>query len=290
MALDEYKIAAQFIRYDDCWTDTLKRWLCREFNLISSVDPDGSERVARIPTTEPELSTPDETITFADIRAADSQIIIEEPDPMHIYPEPFVRYNIDAASGEPLSIIKIKNVTAGTFDTSYVEAPADASLGESEAKELWDRCVDLHSWCGLIKQPPAELTDLKLANGGEQAHEIAKNYLSTWINRMRWKHITFRVHLLCTAGGGSATPVRQWQEGQRFRITLPHETNDVTVECIADRIAIDTGEPYHIEVGAYLLETEKLPEAYFIKKSYDANYDNWKKTYFASDTQLQKVF
>jgi len=125
----------------------------------------------------------------------------------------------------------------------------------------------------VINDPPSELTDLEWANGGDHAQAIAKNYLDNWVNFMRLKRCTFKVHFLTTAGGGTA--VRNWTEGQRFKLQFVHETNNAIIECILSRIAIDTNQPYHIEVSAYMLETDKLPADYYVVDTMDANNANW---------------
>jgi hypothetical protein len=237
--------------------------------------------------SEDDLTSPDEAITLSDIRRADSRIVISEPDTAHIYPEPFVRYNWNPATQTHESVISVTGTTAEDADfdglpdysSDFVSAPSGVLSG-NEAEELWDACVNLRKMCGTIKKPPTELTDLKWANGNEaNANEIAKQRIFSWVYWMRLKRVSFKVDLLCTAGGGAATAVRNWQEGQRFKLTLPHETNNSTIECLAHRIAIDPNPPYHIEVSAYMLETEKLEEAYYIQDTWDETYTEWQDVY-----------
>ena len=288
--LDDYSAAAQITDTNDGSTDFLRNRLAREFGFLGYIDNNGYECVKKIPATEDDLETPTDIITFADIQLADSKITIIEPDPAHIYAEPFVRYNKNMATGEYESIIRVHNVTAAAFndssreDSGWVESPAGIFTG-GEAKALWDECTNLYKICSIINNPPAEITDLFWANGGDHAHEIAKRYITRLVYWMRLKRCTFKVHFACTAGGGMS--VRDWMEGHRFILKLPHETDNVEIECIASKIVIDTNKPYYIEVSAYMLETEKLPEDFYWKDTMDITAPNIKDTMNADEENIK---
>jgi hypothetical protein len=207
-----------------------------------------------------------------------------------------VRFNWNVAKGEYDSVIKVHNVTAsdatgaanytGTTAGGWVEAP-DGMYSAVEAEALWNKCRELYDLCGVINDEPEELTDMKWANGGAHSEAIARDYLDRKVNWMRLKRVTFNVHLLTTAGGGTA--VRNWTEGHRFGLQLLHETNDIIIECIADSIAIDTQAPYHIEVSTYMLSPDQLPtETYYID-TMDINNPNWIDTMTAYGNDNDKI-
>lgn len=297
--LDTYSAARQIISYKNGRTDMLKQSICHEFFLAGYIDNNGYECLRKIPTNDLDFEAPTDLITFADIRAANSTVDVQEPDPNNIFPEPFVRYNMNMATGEYESIIAVHNVTARNADGTpgstddgdlcfaaneaerltkgWIEDPDDALDGDS-GQQLWERCVKLYELSGIINDPASDLTDLQWANGNlENAKTIAKDYLFNWIDWMRLKKCRFTVNFLCAAGGGIV--VHEWQEGHRFRLQLAHETNNVAVECIATRIAIDPNPPYNVEIEAFMLESEKLESEYNIQDTDDANIDQWQDVY-----------
>jgi len=265
--------AAQLLTNDECYTDTIKRTICRDFFLANWTGADGYEKVKRIKRST--TATAD-ALTLASI--VDRQSIrIQEPTPNDIYPEPFVRYNKNPATGEYESAMRITNVS-GTYAAASVEG-----LSGTDASTYWTRCNTLWKRCRHLNKPPTDLTDLTWANGA-QADDIAKEYLTCWIDWMYNASITLKVPF-AIAGA--------WEECHRFTINLPHQTNNVAIECMLTEITVDPNPPYYVTIRA-LMFNESIPEDLNIRKTLTAfgtDDGDWVKTLtaYSNDNDILKV-
>jgi len=265
--------AAQLLTNDECYTDTIKRTICRDFFLANWTGADGYEKVKRIKRST--TATAD-ALTLASI--VDRQSIrIQEPTPNDIYPEPFVRYNKNPATGEYESAMRITNVS-GTYAAASVEG-----LSGTDASTYWTRCNTLWKRCRHLNKPPTDLTDLTWANGA-QADDIAKEYLTCWIDWMYNASITLKVPF-AIAGA--------WEECHRFTINLPHQTNNVAIECMLTEITVDPNPPYYVTIRA-LMFSESIPADFNIRKTLTAfgtDDGDWVKTLtaYSNDNDILKV-
>jgi hypothetical protein len=231
-----FSLARGIYNYDDCWTTELKKSLCRNARLANWVNSDGEECVARVRRS---ATTPADSITLADI--TDRKKIRIQPTPAsQIYCEPFVRYNLNPATGKYQSIIKMTNASAATFNAAYVDGK---DLSGEEAEELWNRCHALWLKCHVVNEPPSELTDLVWANGPGAA-DFATEYIWEWVDNQDNPSIAFPVHY---------NKVKGWEECKRFTITLPHQTNNVAVECMVTKIEHDPNPPHESTIEAIMM-------------------------------------
>jgi len=262
IVLSGYKAANQPQKFEECYTDKLKKSLCRNFHLASWVDKNGYECVKRIVNAE---TSPSDTVTLSDIIDR-KRISVDVRPPMDIYPEPFIRYRKNFANGEYESIIRIINVDQESYQAGYVEGIEDST----EAEVLWGKCQTLFKKTKNLNKPPSDLTDSQWFNGTD-AYERAKEYLENWINWMYNPTCKINVHY---------NKAGQWEEAHRFILQLPHQTNNVQIECILTKITIDPNSPYICDVEAIML-AEDIPEEYYIKDTWTnfGDDNDWKDTY-----------
>lgn len=247
--LNDYECANQILKKDAAYTDKLKRSICRDYFLASWVDKDGYECVKRIIKSS---TTPPDTVTLADIVDRRS-IKITEPSPADIYPEPFVRYRKNFATGEYEAVIRISNVDADTYSSDYVEG-----ITGSSAEIIWQRCHDvLWPKARHLEKPPSDMTDKQWFNSID-APKLAREYILNWIDWMFNPICTFKVHY---------NKAGRWEEAHRFNLRLPHQTNDAVIECILTKITIDPNPPYHVQIDA-IMQRETIPDDFFIKDTW----------------------
>lgn len=244
-SIKSYSTQNQILRYREAFTDVLKRQLCKNFFLANYTNSSGQECVDRITKN---IDTPSDTITLADIINRDT-ITIDEPQPRDIYVEPFVRYNKNFATGEYQSEIRVYNVSANTYTAGYVTGNISAALAE----ELWTRCNSLWKKSRTIEKPPNDMTDLGWVNSNDAAADnIAADYIFNWVDWMDKYTVKFQVHL---------NTVSDWELMHPFYLQLPHETNNLSVECITTGIEYNPNPPYDVTITAILL-TGDIPAEY----------------------------
>lgn len=259
--------ARQIFELAEAYTDEMKISLCRNLSLASWVGHDGFEQVSTIKKPDTAVG---QSITLNQILDRKS-ITIKESDPADIFAEPFVRYMINPATGQPESTIRFKNVSADTYSPDFVEYPTGA-ISAADAEEYWNRCHVLWNKAGCINTPPSDLTDLLWANGvQEHADRIAWNNISQWIDWMYNAVITFKVHQ-SIAG--------EWEECHRFGIQLPHQTNNVVIQCLATKITVNPNPPYEVTVEAILF-SDTIPEDYNLQDVWDTLTSDrmWQESY-----------
>lgn len=244
-----FRTAFQVLDYSEAYTDKIKRTLCRNFHLASWVDKDGKECVKRI--VKPQDASTD-TIALGDIIDR-RQIKVTDPEASTIYPEPFVRYNYNSATGKYDSAIRITQSAAATWSEAYTEG-----LDGGESEEYWGRCHALWAKCKQINNPPSDLTDLRYI-GGQDADAMAKEYLTNWIDWMFNPSIEFSVHF---------NKAGAWEECHRFILNLPHQTNAANIECMVTEIEVNPNAPYDVRIKA-IMYSETIPEDFNIQKTLD---------------------
>ena len=289
-----FKCAGQIRIKGNASTDKVKKSICRDFFLLNYVDRDGKENVVSI--AKKPFQTPSNIITFADIRKTSSTITVREPNVSDVFCEPFVEYNINTGDNTYKSIIAIHNASAPSYDSSdpdnygWVEYPEDA-MTEGEAEAYWLYCHELWERVGQIQTPPSDLTQVFWANGNtENAHAIAVNKLTNWIDWMWNRTVSFSVHFNHESNG---IKTRNLYEGSRFMLQLPHHTNNAQIECIITSLNIETKAPYHITIEAILLDSDEVFDPFYYQdvmftKAEGAS-DDWQDTTDQNNTEYQKV-
>jgi hypothetical protein len=272
----EFSAVRGIYDYDEAYTDALKKRLCYEFDLISWIDKDGYECVEQY---TPSATAPSDTIDLTNIPQTDRKnITIDLPSPADIYCQPFVRYDKNPGDGTYQSTIAFTNTSADTYSASYVQGISDAA----EAEEYWNRCHKLWLKCRMITEPPSDMTDLQFANG-LTSYKNALRKITSWIDGMAYPRITFPAHY---------NKVGAWEEGHRFIITLPHQTDNVAVECQLESIEVDP-VTQKCTIEAVMYRTEDLPDEFDIQKVFETldDSDMWQKTHSVEtgENNIQKV-
>ncbi len=267
LTVKNFKAAAQFNNYDDCYSDKLKKSLCRNFFLLNYQDRNGQECVVR--ATPPNIA-PVDTIQLKHI-VDRRDIEIEEPNPADMFPELFVRYNKNNATGEYQSTIRINNAGADAYTDGFVEG-----MESSEAEYYWGLCHDLWLKSGNTEKPSSDLTDLDWANGAD-ADIIAKEYLQKMILWMGYPKITFKVHL------STILALSVWpEEGFKFNLQLPFHTGNVSIICELSEIEFDPNTPHYVTISAYMFySAANIPE--------DFNIVETLQTLGANDTWIESL-
>lgn len=264
-------IATQLLDYDKCYTDWIKKTICKNFNLIGYTDANGYECVKSIVRYG---TTPSINLTLLDIIDRNSIKIIE-PDPKNIFCQPFVRYNFNTATEDFEGFIEVTNV----WHDSYVEGDV---IGSPYASSLWTACHNLYLKIGVIEKPPSDFTDLYFACGRD-GYIVARDYLYNWILSMDNPTISFKMHL---------SKCYTYQLGMRFTITLPHQTNNTITECILSKIIFKLEAPYDCELSATMLTSTSDPE-YFINRvivSPGTDSGDWDRTVVPGDVDIDRMY
>lgn len=272
--LDSYRCTRRIDNYDDGYTDKLKLSICRDFQLASWVDATGYECIKRVKKYSD--TTGLDALTLADI-VDRTAIRVDEAAASNIYCEPFVRYNIHPSTEKPQSQIIIKNVSALTYSSAYVEG-----LSGTLAETYWTLCHNLYLKYRIINKPPQELTDLKWYNNIDYSEATAIDYLTTWIEWMHAKKITFPV---------AYDKIKTWDICQKFTLQLPHQTaNDVT-KCFCIGIEVNPNAPYDATITALTFDT--VPDDFMIVETiilFGNDTDDWQETMDINDDNLQEVY
>ena len=259
--LESFSAARQILNIDNAYSDKIKKSLCKNFFLANWVNKHGEECITRIVKND---SGSIDTVTLSDI-VERKGIKVTEPSPGDIYPEPFVRYNKNPATGEFQNTIKITNVSFDNPTADQKQGFVEGITGES-AEEYWDRCHTLYTKTRFLTEPSNDLTDLHWANG-DDGNAIALEYLDQWINWMYNPKIVFSVHY---------NKAKDWEETHRFTLTLPHQTNNIAIEAIVTKVTINPNSPYHIQIEAILF-SEDIPADFKLQDSMKlyASDDDW---------------
>ncbi|MEA3346957.1 MAG: hypothetical protein U9Q21_02570 [Candidatus Auribacterota bacterium] len=234
---DGFEISRQIQSYGDCYTDKIKKSICRDFFVGSYINASGYESVVNLRRRE---ITTGELIDF-DKLIDRNRVTIKDPDPADIFPEPFVRYGINPETGGYEGIIKFTNVDAEAFSPAYVEAP-DGLFSPGEAEEYWDKCKALWGKSREINIPTSDLTDMKWANG-KDCEKLAKDKILNWIDWMG--HYRFVLQT-------GYSIVKDWEEGKRFELQLPHQTDDIKTEALVEEITKSPNKPYVAQIKGIL--------------------------------------
>lgn len=271
-----FKCTRQILSYNDAWSDKMIKSLCRQYFLCSFQTDDGKENISTIGRLD---TTPTVALTLADVIPGSLQNV-REPSTEDIFVEPFVRYNFNNARKSFDNIIRITNTSKDTYEIGFV-----TGYTGGDAEVIWDRAHKLWQHYRVIEEPPTEMTDAVWIKEDEDA----KQYLLNWLDWMGVyekedvglvvapkRRITFSVSYK-TATTISALRKR-WFVSMHFNLTLPFQTNAVTVQCMIEAINFDLNKGV-ANVTAILLD-DTSAVVYFIKDSYDSHasvgWDDWK--------------
>jgi hypothetical protein len=229
-----FEPAGQIFDLDAGYTDQVKQSICREFELANWQDANGYERILALPT---QALAPIYTITLSDIMDR-NKIKIIEPSQSDIFPEPFVKYNKNPATGEYQNQITIKNSSATYYLSSYVDGVQNAG----EAQALWQGCHSLALKNHQTGKPPSDLTDLQWANG-VGGYSIALSHLQKWVAWQSCTEIELPLHFN-TAGS--------WQECSPVNLVFSHQTNNIVRSALVENSTVNPNPPYDVMIKAII--------------------------------------
>jgi len=269
-AISAFLPARQVLSQQEANTDRLKRSLTKNFWMGSYVDKHGRECVKRLFRGLQNIN-PSETLTLSDMIDRRSIKIIN-PNPSDVFSEPFVRFNKNSATGEFESAIRITNSDfenpTGAQKQTFVEG-----LEGGSAELLWDKANALYLKVNQITDPPSDMTDASWLDAFAVADRevMATDYITNWIDWMANKRIVFKTHYNIAG---------HWEELHRFFISLPFQTQDVSIECILEMISVNPNPPHTVQIQAVMLLAAELPSEDNIQKVLDVlpdSDDNWQK-------------
>ena len=260
--------------YNDCWSDSLLKSLCKQFFLCNFQDPaTGKERISYI--AEKSLTDPTTTIQLGDILGNISYV--KYPRMKGIYCEPFVRYAQNYGDGSFDKIIQITNSNADTYDSSYVIGIDNTT----KARLMWTRAHVLWNAFRQIEPPPSDLTDLTWVTEDQDAEWVLDKWF-TWMGALNTdgtpEGITFepkkRISFTVPYEIG-----KNWFISFHFKLQLPHQTNDEAIECLiykTNKITTMGRESVNVSVVLYGSASEI---EFYIQDSYDITNPSWQDSY-----------
>lgn len=226
--------AGQLLEEEEGYTDKAKQVICRNFGIANWQDSNGYERAIALPTS---ALAPIFTVTLDSI--IDRQRIkIHEPRQTDIFAEPFVRYQKNPATGEYEKIIVVKNASAGTYSSTYI----DGVQNSGEAQAIWQTCHSLYLKTHQITKPPTDLTDLTWANGAG-GYSIALAHLQRWIQWQSNTEIEFPLHV---------NDCLSWAECSPVNLVFSHQTNNVIRSALVESVELNPNTPYEAMIKAIM--------------------------------------
>jgi hypothetical protein len=272
------KAARQILDEGDATTGAVVDSLCKQFDLCSFQSNAGVECVNSI---LPSAVARDVVLSLNDI-IPDSISDFEEIPPQYIYCEPYVQYAYNSASSKYDGIIRVTNASADTFSAAYV-----SGYSGSEAETIWKMAHALYLRYGIVTEPPSERTELKWIRRSEDAKKILINWLQhmgatttdgTTYRAANRRRFSFSVpYERAMTIGATHTP---WYVSMKFDITLPHQTANVQLQCMVEKIRFDIyGGTADITAICYDIASEIQ---YYVKDTYGSSspgLDDWKDTY-----------
>lgn len=270
--------ARQILDSGDATTGAIIDSLCKEFNLCSFQNNIGQECVNSV---MPSAADRVVVLSLNDI-IPDSISDFEEMSPQYIYCEPYVQYAYNSATDKYDGIIRVTNSSAATFNADYV-----TGFTGSEAELIWNMAHALYLRYGIVTEPPQERTELKWIRTANDAKQMLIAWLqfmgatttdgSTYraANRRRF---SFKVpYERAMTIDATHTP---WYVSMKFDITLPHQTANVQLQCMIEKIRFDIYDGV-AEISAICFDIASEIQ-FYVKDTYGSSspgLDDWKDTH-----------
>lgn len=271
------RISHMITDYSKSWTDYLKKQACKQFWLAQYQDESGNECIDYILDPFVGEANESDTITLSDIVG---NITPTKPnDVKDIYVEPTVYYNLDHSTGEYKNSISVNNASAASFEERFVPelANTDGSINET-ALEIWDRANLLFKKYKQINEAPKELINLDMIVD----KEAAAHFLLGWMFWQDRKRIRFKLPY---------EMARSWGVSKRFKIQLPHQTNNEEVYCIVDKIDKDIalGKRKPTVTVSAIIYNDLDKNVWWIQDTYNDDDEEWDDTYSLFDETINDV-
>jgi hypothetical protein len=230
--------ARQLLDIGDCWTDDLAQDICAQFYLCNYQDFSGRESVSYLDLSEDSITE----ITLGDIIGEIGDMI--EPRASEIYVEPVINYAWDQLSGKYKSQLKITNIEKSSYTTGCA-----AGFMGTDGETIWGKCKLLWNMTRQIEKIPSSISDCKWI----QTYNDALWYINKFVTWQGKRRTTFSV---------SYATGRLWHVGTHFDLSLPHQTDDITVECIVEEIKKSKNKN---TVSVSVIILEDIPTAFFFE-------------------------
>jgi hypothetical protein len=261
-ALKVYQCSGQITDAKNAATNVIKKKLCYQFGMVNYVDGDGNECVKPL---QKSLTSPSDTITLAQIIDR-SSIKVYEPDPADVYPEPYINYNFNIGSGNYDGLIKVMNTDYENPTLTQKGFFVQGCRNAETASNLWGLCYNLMQRVHNIEPPPGDMTDLDFIRD----YDTALAHLTDWINWMYNPEIEFKCSSVQT--GADA-----WLEAHRFILSLPHQTNNISIECILEEITVNPNNEHEVLIKAIML-SDTIPIGFNFEDSIQSGSIGWQDT------------
>jgi hypothetical protein len=134
------------------------------------------------------------------------------------------------------------------------------------ASNLWGLCYNLMQRVHNIEPPPGDMTDLDFIRD----YDTALAHLTDWINWMYNPEIEFKCSSVQT--GADA-----WLEAHRFILSLPHQTNNISIECILEEITVNPNNEHEVLIKAIML-SDTIPQGFNFEDSIQSGALGWQDT------------
>jgi hypothetical protein len=193
------------------WTNELTKEFCDTFGVCTYIDKDGYECIKQL-----QKEDVSEDITLADIVGEVSEVI--EPKSSDIFCEPIVNYEYDCGRGAFNKQLKITNITASAWQSSYTPGFEDA-----DGQVFWDLCKRLYLQFGTVEKVPSDFSDKKMISTYADAL-FYLNYKLWWLSKKR-----ISITIKYSKG-------KDYHFAKHVNLKLPHQTDDIYSEAVIERI------------------------------------------------------
>jgi hypothetical protein len=230
------------------YTDVQIGNLCRTFDLCLYTDLSGN-----ICITTMDKTNPSETITFNDIKGKIGWT--KEPQIRNVYCQPYFNYGYNYGSGKFDRLMGVLNVQAASYDPSYTpgidntQYLLDPLEETSDGEYIWNACRALYLKYGQIERCPSSFSDQKMLTKYE---DTVKIFYKKIIGQSR-----LRQSLNVSYEKG-----RYYHPGKHVKIKLPHQTLNLSVEVMIERIKVGR---YDENIALDVVLLEDIPTAFFFE-------------------------
>jgi hypothetical protein len=241
--------AYQITDAGDAWTDTQVSALCKTFNLCSYVDNSGYECITTL-----DKINPSETVAFADILPG-SIGETKEPEVQDVYVQPVINYQYNYGSDKYDRQLIILSVQADTYDATYTPGidntlyTLDVSHATPDGEWIWNKCHALFLKYRQVEKCPDDFSNQKMIVTYVDAVRLLDKKLD-WMGRTRQElAVTY-------------TKGKSYFAGKHIKIKLPHQTANLSVECLIEKSTVSKRRD-RVDLRVVLLED--VPTAFFFE-------------------------
>jgi hypothetical protein len=246
-SIKTYTPSYQILDSADAWTDSQIKNICNTYNLCTYTDSSGYECVTTL-----DKINPSETITFSDIIPG-SIGTTQEPEVQDVYCQPVLNYQYNYGSEKFDKQLIVLNVQDSTYVASYTPGIDNTAhtLDETtpDGEFVWNQAKGLYGRYRQIEQCPAEFSDQRMIVTYTDAVKLLSMKLS-WMGKSRNTLSVFY------------SKGKDYFAGKHLKIKLPHQTNNLSIECLIEQCKISKSNN---RVDLRLVLLEDVPKAFFFE-------------------------